>query len=449
LKLEKVLNFLQNHIRILLLLYLAVQLGYVFFSNLNYQSDSLYYFSLAQECLRLHTFYPAPIHLYQDYIIAPLYINILVVILSIVNSKITIGIFNIILNFIQLFLVYKITFRIFNKESAKVVVIVYIFYLSTLGLVLFNYTELIFNVLILSSIYFYLQNNNWKTIISGILLAASIAVRPIGWALLGAYLINEFYSGEQVKKILVNAGIMISGLLVFIIFFGTFNYSHFGKFIFTSTNGPVNLLIAANDDATGAYNNKVFEKGKIGYIANPEKKTYIVKEGYWLNQAYKWIYEHPVKYISLFPLKIVHMFIWDDFTVSRLLNLSNWNLYKVAKDIITGSKEPILDDNPPALKISYFVLQFLHHLYYFTLVVLFIFSTVKNFKALFLNNGLRLFLLFMSLGLCIHLLTYGDARYKYPYIISMMIFIAPVIYNSVNSKRLVLKYLTWIPLHYV
>jgi hypothetical protein len=449
LKLEKVLNFLQNHIRILLLLYLAVQLGYVSFSNLNYQSDSLYYFNLAQDCLKLHTFYPAPIHLYQDYIVAPLYINMLVVILSIINSKIAIGIFNIILNFTQLWLIYRITIRIFNKEAAKVAVIIYIFYLSTLGLVLFNYTELIFNVLIFASIYFYLQKNSLKMIISGILLAASIGVRPIGWALLGAYLINELFSGEQVKKILSNAGILNSGLLVFIILFGAFNYSHFGKFIFTSTNGPVNLLISANDDATGAYNNKVFEKGKIGFVANPEKKTYIVKEGYWLNQAYNWIYKHPVKYISLFPLKIVHMFIWDDFSVSRLLNLSNWNLYKVAKDIITGSEGPILDGNPLELKISYFVLQFLHHLYYFSLVVLFILVIKMNFKELFSNYGLRLLLLFMFLGISIHLITFGDARYKYPYIISMMIFIAPVVYNSIISKRLVLKYSTLISFHYV
>ena len=439
-KLEKALNFLQKHIRILLLLYLAVQLGYVSFSNLNYQSDSLYYYNLAQDCLRLHTFYPAPIHLYQDYIIAPLYINVLVVILSIVNSKIVIGIFNIVLNFIQLWLVYKITIRIFNKVAAKTVTIIYIFYLSTLGLILFNYTELIFNVLIFSSIYFYLQKNNWKMIISGILLGASIAVRPIGWALLGAYLINEIYSREQVNKILRNAGILVLGFLIFITLFGIFNYSHFDKFIFTSTNGPVNLLIGANDDATGAYNNKVFEKGKIGYIANSDKETYTVKEGYWLNQAYNWIYEHPVKYISLFPLKIIHMFIWDDFSVSRLLNLSDWNLYKVIKNIITGSKDQILDSNPLPLKISYFVLQILHHLYYFYLLVLFVLIIKMNFKKLFSNSELRLFLLFMFLGISIHLLTFGDARYKYPYIISMMIFIAPIIYNSIISKKLVLKY---------
>jgi len=365
---------------------------------------------------------------------------VLVVILSVINSKIAIGIFNILLNFVQLWLVYKITIRIFNKVAAKTVTIIYIFYLSTLGLILFNYTELIFNVLIFSSIYFYLQKNNWKMIISGILLGASIAVRPIGWALLGAYLINEIYSREQVNKILRNAGILVLGFLIFITLFGIFNYSHFDKFIFTSTNGPVNLLIGANDDATGAYNNKVFEKGKIGYIANSDKKTYTVKEGYWLNQAYNWIYEHPVKYISLFPLKIVHMFIWDDFSVSRLLNLSDWNLYKVIKNIITGSKDQILDSNPLSLKISYFVLQILHHLYYFYLLVLFVLIIKKNFKKLFSNSELRLFLLFMFLGISIHLLTFGDARYKYPYIISMMIFIAPIIYNSIISKKLVLKY---------
>ncbi|MGA8265681.1 MAG: hypothetical protein WB779_14655, partial [Ignavibacteriaceae bacterium] len=167
----------------------------------------------------------------------------------------------------------------------------------------------------------------------------SVAVRPIGWALLAAYLILELFSVDTLKKLVTKSGLIVSGALLFIILFGLFNYSHFNKFIFTSTNGPVNLLIGANDDATGAYNDKVFEKGKIGYIPNPESRTYIEKGGYWLKQTYSWIYRHPLKYLSLFPLKIIHIFIWDYFSVSRLMDLKDWNLYKVMKNIITGSNE--------------------------------------------------------------------------------------------------------------
>lgn len=439
-KLEKALNFLQSHIKILLTIYILIQISYVLFSNLSYHSDSLYYFTLAQDCLRLHTFYPAPVHLYQDYIIAPLYINVLIILLSIYNSPVTIGLFNIFLNFLQLWLVYKITYILFGKGAGRSLIVIYIFYLSTLGMILFNFTELLFNVLIFSSVYFYLQKRNYTLFVSGIFLAMSVAVRPIGWALLAAYLILELFSGDTLKNLFTKSGLIVSGALLFIILFGLFNYSHFNKFIFTSTNGPVNLLIGANDDATGAYNNKVFEKAKIGYIPNPESRTYIEKGGYWLKQAYSWIYSHPLKYISLFPLKIIHMFIWDDFSVSRLLSFTDWNLYRVMKNIITGSDEQLLGNRPFLMKIFYFILLILHHLYYFSIVILFLLVIKINFRNIARNSKFRLFLLFMVLGITIHLLTFGDARYKYPYIITMMIFVAPVIYQSTVSKKLILKY---------
>lgn len=129
---------------------------------------------------------------------------------------------------------------------------------------------------------------------------------------------------------------MIWGTLLFIMLFGTINYLHFDKFVYTSTTAPVNLIIGANNDATGLYNNKVFDEGKIGFISQPEKKTYVEKEDYWFKQAGKWIYNHPIKYVSLFPLKIVQMFIWDNFSVSGLIGLKDWYLYRFMKDILTG-----------------------------------------------------------------------------------------------------------------
>ena len=439
-KLLKALNFLQNHIRVLLIIYFLIQFCYVLFSNLTYQSDSLYYFSLAQECLKLHTFYPAPIHLYQDYITAPLYINVLVVLLSVYNSPFTIGLFNILLNFIQLWLVYEITGKLFGKRAGSCLVVIYIFYLSTLGLILFNYTEYLFNVLVFASIYFYLQKKNYSLFLSGVLLAASIAVRPIGWALLAAYLIIVFFKREKFKMIFASIILIFSGMLLFILSFGLFNYSHFGRFIFTSTNGPVNLLIGANNDATGAYNNKVFEIGKIGYLPDAESKTYIDKEDFWFGQVSKWIFNNPLKYISLFPLKIVHIFIWDDFSVSRLLNLEDWNLYRVMKNILEGNYKQILDNKSYITKISYFILLIIHHLYYFSIVVIFFFISKNNIREIIRNYKLGLFILFMILGVAIHLLTFGDARFKYPYIIMMMIFISPVTYQTTISKKLNCKY---------
>ncbi len=434
-KLDKTFGFLQKNFKTLLFFYLLVQLAYIIFSPLKFRSDSLYYFKLAEDCLRLHTFYPAPVHLYEDYITAPLYINILVVLLKMYNSKITIGLFNILLNFLQLWLVYKLTVQIWGKEYGKLSVIIYIFYLSTLGMILFNLTEFLFNVLLLSSFYFYFQNGRYSVFISGIFAAASVSVRPIGWALLAAYLVNFLFAGDSIKFKLKEAGKIIAGALLFISLFGFFTYSNFGRFIFTSTNGPVNLLIGANDNATGAYNDRVFQKGKAGYILQPETKTYSEKENFWFTQASSWVFAHPIKYISLFPLKLVHMFIWDDITVSRLLNLNDWNLYRVMKNIFIQKENVPLLGGSLLTKFSYFFLLIIHHLYYFSVVVLFLLAITKNIKVIFKNQSLRLLLLFIIFGISIHLLTFGDARFKYPYMIIMMIFISPLVYQLVNPQK--------------
>lgn len=433
LKLNTIFNFLKTHFKILLLLYFAVQLAYIIFYPINYQSDSLYYFNLAQDCLKQNSFYPAPNHIFEDYIIAPLYINILIIVLKIYNSKIAIGLLNIALNFTQLWLLYTITKKQFGSESAKVAGIIYIFYLSTLGMILFNLTEFLFCTLILFSLYFYNKRNASYLLLAGIFNAAAIAVRPLGWALAAAYLINYLLSGLKFIELIKKSGLITAGLVMFIIIFGYLTYANFGRFIFQSTNGPVNLLIAANDDATGAYNNKVFEQGKIGYIEEPGGKTYIEKEEFWKKQALNWIENNPVKYISLFPVKLLHMFAWDDFSVSKLVNTQNRNLYNVAKYLLFHTGDNMFKSASFPSIFLFFLLLTVHHLYYFSIIFLFGFMLIKYSKILAGSGNTRLMLLFILFGLAIHLLTFGDARYKYPYLILMILIISPIISNYMDT----------------
>ena len=47
-----------------------------------------------------------------------------------------------------------------------------------------------------------------------------------------------------------------------------FNYRINGTTNIVATTSGINLIIGANDDINGTYTNKVFQKGKIGYIEN-------------------------------------------------------------------------------------------------------------------------------------------------------------------------------------
>ena len=130
---KKIINSLTSKIKLIILIYSAILLISASVIKTNYRGDSLYYYELSQKCIAQNEFYPARQHLFEDYIVAPLYVNLLVIILNIYNSTFTIGLFNIILNLLQLFLVYKVSDIIFSKDAAQFSILIYIFYLNSLS----------------------------------------------------------------------------------------------------------------------------------------------------------------------------------------------------------------------------------------------------------------------------------------------------------------------------
>ncbi|MDR3666383.1 MAG: glycosyltransferase family 39 protein, partial [Ignavibacteriaceae bacterium] len=298
---SKIINLLTANFKYLLVLYFIIQLSLLFKFPIHYTSDSGYYFKLAQDCLSHGGIYPLPQHLFEDYIVAPLYVNIVTLLLTIFNSSLTIGIFNIVLNTFQIFLLYKIASKIISRNVAVISVIMYIFYLNNLGLELLNLTELLFTVSISCCIYFYLKKKSWYFLLSGIFCGLSIAIRPLGWALvisMFALIIYKIYKKEVHWSVPLP---ILVGIFGIIILFGSITWLSFGKFVYTSNNGPLNILMGANDLANGGYSESVFEKGNAGYIEHRENYAFDQKEQFWLNQSLSWITSHPLKWVLLFP----------------------------------------------------------------------------------------------------------------------------------------------------
>jgi len=433
--LVKVFYFLKKNLTYLLILYLVVQIIYVIFSPVKYQSDCLYYHKLAEQCIKAHTFYPAPQHLYEEYIIAPLYINLLIIVLSIHNSILSIGIMNIIFNMLQLFLLYKISEKLFDEGVAKITAVIYIFYLNNLGLVLLNFTELFFGVLVLASIYYFLKKQKYSWIFAGLFAGAAIAVRPLGWALVASYIIIYFYNIYKHRKSENYLSQLVGGVAIFIVLFGMFNFSHFGKFIYTATTGPADFIIGANNDATGAFNARVFEKGNIGYISHPEKMTYIEQGEYFKHQAINWIEHHPIKWLSLIPAKLMYMFLWDDISIPALFNLQNWDLLHVVKSVI---KNKGLGKLMPGVyvfrKIFYLMIQAFNYLYYFLVVILIIGGLFYLKQQRGFNSDNEVIIIFCIIGTIMTMLVFGVPRFKYPYLIAALPFAAIKLKTMYNAK---------------
>ncbi len=430
---KKLITFLEANVSKAVIVYFLLQLVLVIFWQEPFKSDSHYYYKLAEQCIANHSFYPAKIHLYEDYLTAPLYVNVLVLVLSINNSQITIGLLNIILNALQLFFVFRISKKLFGEKNARLSLLLYLLYLNTLGMVLMNLTEFLFGSLVLASTYFYYEDFRGSNFISGLLAAASISVRPMGFALIAAYLISIVFRKMEIKFKVKTAAAIVLSCSLFIVAYGEFTQSFFGKFIYTATSGPVNILIGANDNATGTYNTTVFGEGKMGYMPDAHQKTYIEKEAIWKRDAENWILSHPARWVGLFPSKFAFMFLVDDFAVTNLLHVDDWYLTKVMEEVVERHFS-FFNGKPFYLIIFYFVVQILNYIYYFSLAVIMMIGVwKKRFHALFAEKFLPI-TLFIILGLAMTAVAYGSARYRYPYMLFFFIAVAPFVSDIIKQK---------------
>lgn len=422
---KKLIDFLTSKINFILFIYVVLQLILIFSLNLNYGNDAQYYYKLAQDCIRLDEFYPAQVHYYEDYIVAPLYINILIILLKIYNSTISISILNLLIVLLQIYLLYKISLHLFSKSVARLTVLLFLFYFNTMALILQNYSELIFLLLISASIYFYLHKNSVSRVLSGIFLGASIAVRPLGWALLATFVLLHIYKIIKTKKPELTYSYIYLGTFVFIFSFGTFINSHFGKFEYSSTTGPINLLLGANDDATGAFNSTVLEYSKAGYLEHPDTMTYLQKGKFYQEKAISWITEHPFKWILLAPMKLFYAYGWDDVSLSNLLGFGDTNFLHVIRILLTeGDFNKALPHSSTFEKFSYFFILLVSHLFYYFLLFLIVLETYKLFKQKLLTADISLILLFSFFASLMIMVTVGTPRYKYPMFILLLPFAA-------------------------
>ncbi len=436
---KKLIQFLTLKIKYIIIIYTAIQLTLIFTTEISYKSDALYYFNLAQTCIEHNEFYPSHQNINDDYIVAPLYINTIYILLNVYNSPVTISLLNLFIILLQILLFYKITSKLFSEKTAQLTILIYILYLNTLGLMLQNYTELFFFLLISGSIYFYTLQKNIFLILAGITTGCAIAVRPVGWALLVAFIAIHFISIYKNKKILFNYVYPYLGVVIIIVLFGVFNKINSGHFEFTSTTGPINLLLGANDDATGGFNSKVLEKDNVGYIQFPDSLTYIQKEKFYKEEAIIWISDNPVKWLLLAPMKLIHTFAWDDISISALLGMGNTNFARVMKIILLEFDfDNALPNTSTIFKIVYLFILIFQHLFYYFLLYAIVMRIYKYFKNKDLDEIINLILIYSSITILMIMITVGTPRYKYPIFILALPFAASYLEMKfgIGNKRI-------------
>jgi len=300
----------------------------------------------------------------------------------------------------------------FNKKTAVVASLFFMLSLNNIGMVAVNLTELSYTTLLLLSIYFYLKDGKANLLAAGIFCGASIAVRPLGWALFAAYIIILLIIHPQ-GKLIRNISFVTLGLASFIIVFGSVIKLSSGYFIYTSSTGPINILMSANDNASGGFLPIQSDyKGGPGYISGGDTLTFRQKQDIMAGRAVSWIKNHPVKWISLIPAKIVLLFRWDDITVSRLVS-PDFN-YQTFLKLIKHDPTVTRTYSIGFLLLWAFLLIF-HHMFYYAGLIFFIYGLFRFRKDILKNSDILMLLVYAVAGIGMTMVADADVRFKYPY----------------------------------
>jgi hypothetical protein len=259
-------------------------------------------------------------------------------------------------------------------------------------------------------------------------------VRPLGWALFIAYLVVLIIK-HSVGNRLHNLSFLTLGLAGFIFIFGSLMKISSGYFIYTSETGPINILMSANDKAYGGFYPNITEKGGPGYIEGGEKLNFRQKQDIFKYRALTWIKEHPFKWISFIPNRIILLFRWDDIAVSRLIS-PDFNFQKFVKLI---RHDPSVTQNYPVGFLSFWVLLIIyHHLFYYAGLIFFIYGFIKFHKDILKNPHLVMLLIYAVIGFIMIMVADSDIRFRYPFMFIIFIcnsFFLSELLLPIKSKR--------------
>ena len=371
---------------------------------------------LALQAINNSSLYPNDLNYHDNFIFAPGYVNYIILVYSIFGSFKAVLYSQIILNLFIIILLYNFTSKLFNSRIGYISIWLYLLLTSNFLSPIFGYTELLFILLSLLSLYLILSNKWYYIILSGVVLALANWVRPLAIAWMFSVMICFFLNKSNYKKYIC----YIVGYIVMIMIIGTITKVNFNDFNYSSTTGGWNLIMGANDNCTGNYNDEVFKEGNLGYISENDKKIFSYKQqdSIYMARSVNWILENPVKYISFIPMKVKELFLYD-------------NQYDMSGDSITSQNKFVYLLSK--ITFSNKIARVLGKLLYWSVLLLSLLSIlyIKDNRILLLQ-GIILITTFMTL------ITVGHPRYHQifmPYILISSSFIIEKITSKIKSYK--------------
>ncbi len=286
-------------------------------------SDPGLYQYYATQCVNNGCLYPSYENYYDEFVFAPGWVNMLAVVYLITGSFRAVPYLLIIVNVLNLLFIMKICK--FVTSNIYVYYALGYIYIS-IGVNLFShiqpYSEYFFVLLTNIALYLSFKKKLLYYIVSGFLIALAIWVRPLAYS----WIIAILYLGLFYHKSIKLCSFFIAGVFATCIIIGYSTHRNFPDFMFQASTGGGNMIMGADDTATGGYNPIPRQKGGRAYIPREysekdsipvisavtrryEKLTssdfsYKQSDSIYTAKSIEWIKENPLKWTLLFLPKL-------------------------------------------------------------------------------------------------------------------------------------------------
>lgn len=373
--------------------------------NMPNHDDALAYVKLASECIARGTWYPDVHNQYEDFIFGPGYVNLLIGIYHLFGSFSYVRLLNLLMNIAMVFEIRKLAGEIFSIKTGYYAAILYMLIFSNLYAPIAVLTDLPFTFLLLTALL--LCNIRWLLPVAagGVLIALANWFRPLAIVFLFVILLLFIVQKRRWQSYVALALPLV--LTVFLI--GQSVKGRTGYFVYQAVSGGYNLAMSSFDEANGLVNFNGFGDPDNYICLPPGDYTYMERDSLLKRASIRWISEHPFKYVSQLPFKLVALYCEDTWAERVKPDMG----FRVVLSKVQGN----------GLKLTELIIcLLLKSIVYYIVLLLFLYYVWTNRRDLLRERNA--YLLIPVLGTAVTVLFVITSRYHYPYLFAITIYAA-------------------------
>lgn len=302
--------------------WVLAQVALIIFNwNIVLDSDYRAYQILAEKCVNQSSLYPMKDNLYDNFIWAPGFVNLLILQLKLFGSFKINMFLNLFFNIGIVLMLFVIARKYSSKATALLSVILFCTLYSNYLLVIPTATELPFLFFSLLGLCLSIKGGRFYYL-AGVSFVFAETIRPLTIIFLVPVIVLMFLKKEN-KCAYIR---LIFSIVLTALFLGGITFMRVGYFNYKSTTGGYNLIMVANDGARmdGGFNPQIFYDSsstafipgfqnvtELSYSDENRKMTFSERDKKWKSESLRWILHNPFRYLKSYFVRLFHLYDKD------------------------------------------------------------------------------------------------------------------------------------------